>query len=74
MFWSFFLGSARCVATDVPDTMVYGAVYISTLLGRGALCMGHDSVRRYKSIIQLFGEKKSKANKRADWFTTVFLL
>ena len=42
-----FLGSTRCVATDVSDTMVYGPVYIPALLGRGALCVGHDPLRRY---------------------------
>ena len=55
-----FLGSTRCVAIDVPDTVVYGPVYIPTMLGRGARCMGHDSVRRYMSIIQLLRKNQGK--------------
>ena len=71
-----FLGSTRRFTSDVPDTMVYGPFYIPALLGRGARCMGHDFVRRYMymSIIQVTTWNFKKANTRADWFTTVFLL
>ena len=46
-----FLGGARCVAAYVPDTLVYGPVYIPSLLGRCAHHMGPTPVRRYVMVV-----------------------
>lgn len=49
-----FLGSARCVAPDVPDAVVYGPVHIPPLLGRCANHLGPTPVGRYVTTAVVF--------------------